>query len=205
MVMSGQVSAAVERILKSPLGQEIEREAAAELQATRRGLAAELRALDAARERSAPQLTAGVDKAVAAYRAVEVKLKAAGDVLATAQRAMRSASWDYDRRRAAFERELRMSAPAELFAFLAELDDMAADARNGGRSEVVKGWLTRSTYTNRESIVAHLAAIREARPAVEALMLEALEPAELAARIAAIRRAIPPIEGPRAPGRDGDA
>ena len=195
----------IDRLMHSASGRklisEAEREAAAETLARRRDLAGQLTTLNREQEQEVGRRKVEIEGATAAHTKATKALEAAGQALNRVVLAARSASWGYDRKRSAVERELQETAPAEVMALIGELIQLRDDAqRSGYQMRSWHDWTGREHgSSNHESVAAHMAAIRTAMAAAEALKLEYLEPKALADRLKTIRTTIPAIKPPDGP------
>ncbi|MDO8616085.1 MAG: hypothetical protein Q7T33_10200 [Dehalococcoidia bacterium] len=187
--------AILERLADGPAGQRILAELEAEALALRKAKAAQVAALTADFEAALPALVDACTKA-------EGRVEAAQKALETARAAFRAADIAESNLRARFARErdalnaeLEAAADPMIDAFLGELSGLFERVRRTP-IEVSGGVLDRLTERrspitgNGPAIAARLAAINEARLQAEALKLEALTPAVVTAKLAALRESI---------------
>jgi hypothetical protein len=142
------------------------------------------------------------------YPKLQASLQAAGDKVAAAAAALQDARAQYDRatavcssasfqhegRRDVIDRELRKTAPEAIDKALAHLEEVREETRAALNSQGEGVGSARTRVGNGESVRRRIFAINEARVAIEALKLEALDDDVLATRIAAIFDGLPPVE-----------
>lgn len=189
------------KLMGSPSGQAlIKKVTAEELAATlarRQELASQMTKLDREREQEAQRLRADVDTARKKRDKAAAELAAAQQELNRTTGVASGASHRHGHQRALLERELVESASPAIDDFAEEMMRAHDQAmRDGIRTGETRDWTGRRTHqSNRESVVAFLAATRATREAALALKLEPLDEKALMARLAALRAALPEIAG----------
>ena len=112
----------VERFLNSPAGRAEVKKQQAEQHAAHRKLVGALERLAIERERVCQPLLAKREAETEKLHKCRRQLREAETVLGAVNRALQSAAWRFDRRRAELERQVIASSPAEIDNAIAQLD-----------------------------------------------------------------------------------
>ncbi|HLA76982.1 MAG TPA: hypothetical protein VJU18_05315 [Vicinamibacteria bacterium] len=182
------VESFLNRLRQTAAGRAIEQEDAAAVLATRKARAAQRAALVVKQAAASLAYT----KAQAARGAAIAKASAALEaVMADPTAAVAGGvAIDLEHQVARVEAELRKTQPAEIAGFVRELEELAAQLYPGRFVEVdVRPWLgvARPAGSNYRAIQAWATRRRKVEADAWALAIEALTPAELAARLDALR------------------
>jgi hypothetical protein len=195
----------LERLLKSPIGQQAAKEVAEQQLAERKKLVAQLTAL---RGRIAQEIVPAVKAYDAAVKTAEDAHRAFLAAAAEAQQLWRAKAGianEIDLERSKLEVDLRATADPAIDEFLESLyRDMdrireagiRTFAKATGNFYTISGKPETECFSNEESVRAALDARLKALELANDLKLEALTPAELQERIATIRAGLPAVGEP---------
>jgi hypothetical protein len=191
----------LERFLESPVGQELAAQAEEKRLRRRQALTAEIDALTADHEKAVPRLVGALERAEEDRRKAEQALRGKERALSSARMAHLEAGNRFQHELGIRRHELEETADPLIEAFVREMNDAHDSTRNGklhlvehpGRENPYTGGRKSVTYTNHRSLRAHLAGLRAAASAAEALKYEPLTEGEVTETLERIRATIPPI------------
>ncbi len=185
---------AVRELLDSPEGQRLTALREADALLLRKAKATELAAIEPESLKVLTPLRQATAEAAAAVEAAQAALRGAQVAYGDALNAEASARSRYDRARDNLERGLRETADPRIGAFVGEMGGLFERVRqtpisNRGGVPDGRGGFTEVT-SNAGAVQAKLAAINAARKAAESMLLEAIDGAEVAKRLAKLRAGI---------------
>jgi sirohydrochlorin ferrochelatase len=177
----------IEKFLHSPEAAQVVRQLDAQGNEQRREAVARIKAIRTAQEKAAPARRKALEDAVAAFVKSREAFEAAGQAVQRASIGQSDPSGDGEVAR--LERYLRDTAAPAIAECLASLEELAERVRSGPVERMATNFAGRrvvigSTY---EAQLEWLAKYTETRQAIEALMFEALDAAQLDARLAELR------------------
>jgi hypothetical protein len=195
----------LERFENSPVGQQLRREGEVEHLARRQFLVQELSRLCQSRVAVEAELSDHVRIAQARVVDAERALVEATAAAAAARAAKLHASVTADLQEGRLRNELFDGADPEIQRFLDLVPRLQEQARRraeavrevvnrGPISEPRRSWKSLQRPADAREFRSEIAAIVDAARAAETLRLEALEPAQVAARLATIRASVPALE-----------
>jgi len=196
---TGDAAETLKLLADSNVLKEAREEAAAQLLAKRKGLAAELRKLEREAEKEFPKLRTAVEAAAAEVHAAESVLDLAREKYRAAASAVSAGSFGHSRSRDELELELRATAAPEIDAFIRsaweEWESLAKQASTSMEisRHRVTGRRREVGSSNTASINARRQALRHVIAAAEELKLEPIEPASIPARLAKLRDELPSV------------
>jgi uncharacterized membrane protein len=199
-MLTNAKSQVLEWLKDTPIYDQIVSQRQAQIDAERRRLATERKALRAEIAKGLPAHDKALQEATEKLQRTRVAFDEATRAQADAYGKRQRFIAEREGRIGMLERELRAIAPEEIAAARADLARLEEATRSQARDDTHRvptgrrdaaGWPVYKLFSTRESALARLDAIREARTQVDALQVEALD--DLPGRIAAILAAIPPV------------
>jgi hypothetical protein len=189
-------------IFRTPAGErqltELEQRDRAAVLARRRDLRRQLEALTSVLAVDAPQLRRVIENRAADVDQARQALKAAKVAQSVAEAAYCDRTTSLEAQISELRGQLVATASRQITTFLADMARLEAETR---RPEALIQFETKHRLTGRKSIAsnadnlsARMAAIRQARAAVEALTIEPLSELEIEQRLKELRASVPAIE-----------
>ena len=189
----------IDRLMQSPLGQQIQREDAEQHAAARRGHIEALAALEKESLAKMPPLLAAREAADQERRAALEAVQVATERYYLAHGAVQTLSFRVDAERERHRRVLEQSAPAAIDSFLSDLEAELARLRKLSpdvfrtRSKLLRSLGEAVVVSNRDKIASRIKACVVARDAARELRHQAIEGDELTKRLGELWRSLPGI------------
>ncbi len=187
----------------SEVGQAALAQQAAANTMARRGLIAQVKALEREYEKRLPKIEAALAQALTAVKSAEAALLAAQKTAAAALGAKSTASYTYSGRRDRLEQQLRATAHPALDGWCREMRAAQDEARprfsyfQQRETNPLTRLVRTTTINNAKSVAARVSAIMAAIDDAERLALELDDQTLVPEKLGALASGLPPVEDPK--------